>query len=141
MLIASMATRTAIWLHFRRPRISTAACTNDLTKPSCMYDSGAGRLRASAGTGSLASRLWTAVRDRIGLDAHPVEHPTPSPRETRFRLSPRTAPTQRPEEAQATGCIPESHALPGAKVTVERGENGMKAMDLTAVATGRRAEE
>ena len=46
--------------------------------------------------------------------------------ETRFRLSLRTAPTQRPEEAQeALAAFLESHAPFGAKVTVERGENGM----------------
>ena len=57
--------------------------------------------------------------------------------ETRFRLSLRTAPTQRPEEAQeALAAFLESHAPFGAKVTVERGENGMGwAMDPTAVAT------
>ena len=60
----------------------------------------------------------------IGFDAHPVEGSfnVISP-ETRFRLSLRTAPTQRPEEAQeALAAFLESHAPFGAKVTVERGE-------------------
>ena len=92
-----------------------------------------------AGTGSLASRLWTKPSVTvIGFDAHPVEGSfnVIAP-ETRFRLSLRTAPTQRPEEAQeALAAFLESHAPFGAKVTVERGENGMGwAMDPTAVAT------
>ena len=92
-----------------------------------------------AGTGSLASRLWTKPSVTvIGFDAHPVEGSfnVISP-ETRFRLSLRTAPTQRPEEAQeALAAFLESHAPFGAKVTVERGENGMGwAMDPTAIAT------
>ena len=63
----------------------------------------------------------------IGFDATPVEGSfnVIAP-ETRFRLSLRTAPTQRPEEAQeALAAFLESHAPFGAKVTVERGENGM----------------
>ena len=92
-----------------------------------------------AGTGSLASRLWTKPSVTvIGFDAHPVEGSfnVIAP-ETRFRLSLRTAPTQHPEEAQeALAAFLESHAPFGAKVTVERGENGMGwAMDPTAVAT------
>ena len=49
----------------------------------------------------------------------------------------RTAPNQRPEEAQdALIAFLESHAPFGAEVTVERGENGMGwAMDPNAVAT------
>ena len=83
----------------------------------------------------------TTVRKDSGVVAgyaHPVERSfnVIAP-ETRFRLSLRTAPTQRPEEAQeALAAFLESHAPFGAKVTVERGENGMGwAMDPTAVAT------
>ncbi|KAA8829124.1 dipeptidase [Bifidobacterium myosotis] len=92
-----------------------------------------------AGTGSLASRLWTKPSlTVIGLDAHPVEGSfnVISP-ETRFRLSLRTAPSQRPEEAQsALMRYLESSAPFGAQVEVEAGDNGMGwAMDPNAEAT------
>ena len=128
----------------------------DLDETTVREDSGVVAGYEFAGTGSLASRLWTCLlytspspRDIsrlwtkpsvtvIGFDAHPVEGSfnVIAP-ETRFRLSLRTAPTQRPEEAQeALAAFLESHAPFGAKVTVERGENGMGwAMDPTAVAT------
>lgn len=111
----------------------------DLDETTVREDSGVVAGYEFAGTGSLASRLWTKPSVTvIGFDAHPVEGSfnVIAP-ETRFRLSLRTAPTQRPEEAQeALAAFLESHAPFGAKVTVERGENGMGwAMDPTAVAT------
>ena len=111
----------------------------DLDETTVREDSGVVSSYEFAGTGSLASRLWTKPSVTvIGFDAHPVEGSfnVISP-ETRFRLSLRTAPTQRPEEAQeALAAFLESHAPFGAKVTVERGENGMGwAMDPTAIAT------
>ena len=112
---------------------------HDLDETTVRKDSGVVAGYEFAGTGSLASRLWTKPSVTvIGFDAHPVEGSfnVIAP-ETRFRLSLRTAPTQRPEEAQeALAAFLESHAPFGAKVTVERGENGMGwAMDPTAVAT------
>lgn len=92
-----------------------------------------------AGTGSLASRLWTKPSlTVIGFDAHPVDGSfnVISPA-ARFRLSLRTAPSQRPEEAQtALMEYLRTHAPFGAEVTVEAGDNGMGwAMDPTAEAT------
>ena len=112
---------------------------HDLDETTVRKDSGVVAGYEFAGTGSLASRLWTKPSVTvIGFDAHPVEGSfnVIAP-ETRFRLSLRTAPTQRPEEAQeALAAFLESHAPFGAKVTVERGENGMGwAMDPTVVAT------
>ncbi|MBW3091695.1 dipeptidase [Bifidobacterium sp. 82T10] len=92
-----------------------------------------------AGTGSLASRLWTKPSlTVIGFDAHPVDGSfnVISPA-TRFRLSLRTAPSQRTEEAQAAlADFLRAHAPFGAEVTVEAGDNGMGwAMDPNAEAT------
>lgn len=111
----------------------------DLDEASVREDSGAVASYRFAGTGSLASRLWTKPSATvIGFDAHPVEGSfnVIAP-ETTFRISLRTAPNQRPEEAQdALIAFLESHAPFGAEVTVERGENGMGwAMDPNAVAT------
>ena len=57
--------------------------------------------------------------------------------ETTFRLSLRTAPNQRPEEAQdALASFLVDHAPFGAEVSIKRGENGMGwAMDPNAEAT------
>lgn len=92
-----------------------------------------------AGTGSLASRLWTKPSlTVIGFDAHPVDGSfnVISP-ETRFRLSLRTAPGQDPAEAQtALADFLVSHPPFGAEVEVTRLENGRGwAMDPDAVAT------
>ena len=92
-----------------------------------------------AGTGSLAARLWTKPSlTVIGFDAHPVDGSfnVISP-ETRFRLSLRTAPSQRPEEAQAAlADFLRAHAPFGAEVEVELTDNGMGwAMDPNAEAT------
>ena len=92
-----------------------------------------------AGTGSLAARLWTKPSVTvIGFDAHPVEGSfnVISP-ETTFRLSLRTAPNQRPEEAQeALAKFMVEHAPFGAEVWVDKLDNGMGwAMDPNAEAT------
>lgn len=92
-----------------------------------------------AGTGSLASRMWTKPSlTVIGMDAHPVEESfNVIAHETRLRLSLRTAPCQRPEDAQkALSDFLVSHAPFGAEVSVEPLDNGMGwAMDPSAIAT------
>lgn len=92
-----------------------------------------------AGTGSLASRLWTKPSATvIGFDAHPVDGSfNVIANEARFRLSVRTAPGQRPEEAQqAVADFLTEHAPFGASVTVTPLDNGMGwAMDPDAEAT------
>ncbi|WP_346682753.1 dipeptidase [Bifidobacterium pullorum] len=92
-----------------------------------------------AGTGSLASRLWTKPSVTvIGFDAQPVEGSfNVISHETTFRLSLRTAPNQRPEQAQqALADFLVAHAPFGCEVTVTPGENGMGwAMDPNAEAT------
>ncbi|MCH4160618.1 MAG: dipeptidase [Bifidobacterium sp.] len=89
-----------------------------------------------AGTGSLASRLWTKPSlTVIGVDAHPVEGSFNVLADSaRFRLSLRTAPSQRPEEAQrALSAFLIDHAPFGAEVTVDPLDNGMGwAMDPDA---------
>ena len=95
--------------------------------------------RTPAGAGSLAARLWTKPSVTvIGFDAHPVEGSfnVISP-ETTFRLSLRTAPNQRPEEAQeALAAFMVEHAPFGAEVWVDKLDNGMGwAMDPNAEAT------
>ena len=100
----------------------------DLDEATVREDAGIVDSYRLAGTGSLASRLWAKPSVTvIGFDAHPVEGSfnVIAP-ETRFRLSLRTAPTQRPEEAQeALAAFLESHAPFGAKVTVERKRHGL----------------
>ncbi|NMM99894.1 peptidase [Bifidobacterium sp. DSM 109958] len=92
-----------------------------------------------AGTGSIASRMWTKPSVTvIGFDAQPIEGSfNVIDHEATFRLSMRTAPTQRPEEAQrALADFLVAHAPFGAQVTVTPLENGMGwAMDPDAVAT------
>ena len=92
-----------------------------------------------AGTGSLASRLWTKPSATvIGFDAHPVDGSfNVIANEARFRLSVRTAPGQRPEEAQqAVADFLAEHAPFDASVTVTPLDNGMGwAMDPDAEAT------
>ena len=81
-----------------------------------------------AGTGSLASRLWTKPSATvIGFDAHPVDGSfNVIANEARFRLSVRTAPGQRPEEAQqAVADFLAEHAPFDASVTVTPLDNGM----------------
>ena len=103
-------TRTAIWpCPAWPPEEPIGGLQRDLDETTVREDSGVVAGYEFAGTGSLASRLWTKPSVTvIGFDAHPVEGSfnVIAP-ETRFRLSLRTAPTQRPEEAQeALGCIP-----------------------------------
>ncbi|MFC0265415.1 dipeptidase [Alloscardovia macacae] len=100
-----------------------------------------------AGTGSLAARMWTKPSITvIGFDAHPVEGSFNVIADSaRFRLSLRTAPNQKPAEAQkALADFLVAHAPFGAEVTVEPGENGQGwAMnpDSTAVAVAEAAME
>lgn len=92
-----------------------------------------------AGTGSLAARMWTKPSVTvIGFDAHPVEGSfNVISHETTFRLSLRTAPNQRPEQAQrALADYLEANAPFGCEVTVTPLENGMGwGMDPDAEAT------
>lgn len=111
----------------------------DVDETSMRADAGVVPGYRLAGTGSIASRMWTKPSVTvIGFDAHPVDGSfnVIAP-ETRFRLSLRTAPNQRPEEAQAAlADFLKSHAPFGAEVEVEPGDNGMGwAMDPNAVAT------
>lgn len=111
----------------------------DLDEDSVREDAGIVDGYLLAGTGSIASRLWTKPSATvIGFDAHPVEGSfnVISP-ETTFRLSLRIAPGQRPEEAQsALVDFLKAHAPFGAEVSVDAGDGGMGwAMDPNAVAT------
>ncbi len=111
----------------------------DLDEATVRADAGIVDSYRLAGTGSLASRLWTKPSVTvIGFDAHPVEGSfnVISP-ETTFRLSLRTAPNQRPEDAQdALARFLVEHAPFGAEVSVDKLDNGMGwAMDPNAVAT------
>lgn len=89
-----------------------------------------------AGRGSLASRLWTKPSlTVIGFDAHPVDGSFNVLADSaRFRLSLRTAPSQRPEEAQqALAAYLLAQAPFGAEITVDPLDNGMGwAMDPDA---------
>ena len=111
----------------------------DLDETTVRADAGIVDSYRLAGTGSLAARLWTKPSVTvIGFDAHPVEGSfnVISP-ETTFRLSLRTAPNQRPQEAQeALAEFMVEHAPFGAEVWVDRLDNGMGwAMDPDAEAT------
>ena len=111
----------------------------DLDEDTVRADAGVVDGYRLAGTGSLASRMWTKPSVTvIGFDAQPVEGSfnVIAPEAT-FRLSLRTAPGQRPEEAQrALSDFLVAHAPFGAQVTVVPGENGMGwAMDPDAEAT------
>lgn len=80
-----------------------------------------------AGTGSLAARMWTKPSMTvIGFDAHPVEGSFNVIADTaRYRLSLRTAPHQKPAEAQKALCDwLVANAPFGAEVTVEPLDNG-----------------
>ena len=111
----------------------------DMDEPTVRADAGVVDSYRLAGTGSLAARMWTKPSiSVIGFDAHPVEGSfnVISP-ETTFRLSLRTAPNQRPEEAQeALARFMVEHAPFGAEVWVDKLDNGMGwAMDPSAEAT------
>lgn len=116
----------------------------DIEEVDMRADSGVVDSYQLAGTGSLASRLWTKPSATvIGFDAHPVDGSfnVISP-ETRFRISLRVAPTQEPHAAmQAMVTFLESHAPFGAEVHVTPLDEGMGwAMDPQCEAT-RDAEE
>ena len=129
----------AIWpCRALRPRNRLAACSVIWTRRLCAPT------RASSNRIVLLApvrspRLWTKPSVTvIGFDAHPVEGSfnVISP-ETTFRLSLRTAPNQRPEEAQeALAKFMVEHAPFGAEVWVDKLDNGMGwAMDPNAEAT------
>ncbi|MCO6558230.1 MAG: dipeptidase [Bifidobacterium sp.] len=111
----------------------------DLDESSVRADSSVVDSYRFAGTGSLASRLWTKPSiSVIGFDAHPVEGSfNVIANETRFRLSIRTAPNQRPEDAaKAVTEFLTSHAPFGAEVAVSMVDAGMGwSMDPNAEAT------
>lgn len=111
----------------------------DLDEETVRADSSVVDTYRFAGTGSLASRMWTKPSlTVIGMDAQNVEDSfNVIAHETRLRLSLRTAPAQRPEEAQkALADYLIANAPFGAQVTVEPLENGMGwAMDPDALAT------
>ena len=110
----------------------------DLDEADVRADAGIVDSYRLAGTGSIASRMWTKPSVTvIGFDAQGVDGSfnVIAP-ETRFRLSMRTAPNQRPEEAQrALSEFLKANAPFGAEVEVVPGENGMGwAMDPDALA-------
>lgn len=111
----------------------------DLDEASVRADSSVIDSYRFAGTGSLASRLWTKPSvSVIGFDAHPVEGSfNVIANETRFRLSVRTAPNQRPADAaKAVTDFLLDHAPFGAEVTVKTLDEGMGwSMDPDAEAT------
>ena len=100
----------------------------DLDQAQLRADAGVVDSYRLAGTESLASRLWTKPAAAvIGFDAHPVEGSFNVLADTtRFRISLRTAPTQRPEQAaQALADFLIAHAPQGARVEVTPGDMGM----------------
>ncbi|MCI1219880.1 MAG: dipeptidase [Bifidobacterium sp.] len=111
----------------------------DLDEATVREDSSVVDSYVFAGIGSLASRLWTKPSVTvIGWDAQPVDTSFNVIADaTRIRLSLRTAPGQRPEEAQrALGDFLLAHAPHGAEVTLTPLENGMGwAMNPDAEAT------
>lgn len=100
----------------------------DLDEASVRRDASVVDSYRLAGTGSLASRLWTKPSVTvIGIDAPDVDHSFNVIAHTaRVRLSVRTAPSQRPEQAQqALSEFLVDHAPHGARVVVTPLENGM----------------
>ena len=111
----------------------------DLDEGTVRTDAGVVPGYRMAGTGSLASRMWTKPSATvIGFDAHPVEGSfhVIAP-QARFRISLRTAPDQDPAEAQrALSDFLVAHAPWGCRVEVTPLENGRGwAMDPDARAT------
>lgn len=101
---------------------------HDLDPDQVRSDAGVVDSYRLAGTGSLASRLWTKPSASvIGFDAHPVDGSfNVLSDKTRFRISLRTAPTQPPRAAQqALADFLRAHAPLGARVEVSYGEGGM----------------
>lgn len=116
----------------------------DLDQAQLRADAGVVDSYRLAGTDSLASRLWTkSAAAVIGFDAHPVKGSfNVLADKTRFRISLRTAPTQRPEQAaQALADFLIAHAPHGARVEVAPSDMGMGwAMDADSPVV-RQAEE
>ena len=116
----------------------------DLDQAQLRADAGVVDSYRLAGTDSLASRLWTKPAAAvIGFDAHPVEGSfNVLADKTRFRISLRTAPIQRPEQAaQALADFLIAHAPQGARVEVTPSDMGMGwAMDADSPVV-RQAEE
>lgn len=108
----------------------------DLDEDTVRKDAGVVESYQFAGTGSMASRMWTKPSVTvIGIDAQDVESSfNVIANETRFRLSVRTAPHQDPQAAQEA--ITEflvTHAPFGAEVAVTPLDNGKGwAMDPNA---------
>lgn len=117
---------------------------HDLDQAQLRADAGVVDSYRLAGTDSLASRLWTKPTAAvIGFDAHPVKGSfNVLADKTRFRISLRTAPTQRPEQAaQALADFLIAHAPHGARVEVAPSDMGMGwAMDADSPVV-RQAEE
>lgn len=127
------ASRLIATLHDEQGTVAVAGLTSD---PTSQADYPEGELRADAGildgvelagTGSIASRLWTQPAiSVIGMDVTNVDNSSntliPS---CRFRLSMRIAPGEDPAKAQqALINHLEANAPLGAHVTIERGEQG-----------------
>lgn len=116
----------------------------DLDQAQLRADAGVVDSYRLAGTDSLASRLWTKPAAAvIGFDAHPVKGSfNVLADKTRFRISLRTAPTQRPEQAaQALADFLIAHAPHRARVEVAPSDMGMGwAMDADSPVV-RQAEE
>lgn len=99
----------------------------DVDEKTLREDSSAVDGYVLAGTGTLASRLWTKPSVAvIGFDAHPVEGSFNVIANTaRFRLSVRVSPLQDPAEAgKATADFMIANAPFGAKVEAKVGETG-----------------
>ncbi|KFI46681.1 Acetylornithine deacetylase/Succinyl-diaminopimelate desuccinylase [Bifidobacterium bohemicum] len=100
----------------------------DIDEQGFRADGGVVESYRLAGRDSLASRLWVKPSIAvIGFDAHPVEGSFNVIADTaRFRLSIRTAPSQRPEDAaKAVTDFLIAHAPFGAEVRVETLDQGM----------------
>lgn len=140
MLIASMYDRNGdVCVPGLLAQEPVGGLQRDLDEQDVRADAAVLESYAFAGTGSLAARLWTKPSiSVIGMDVTPVDDSfNVIAHENRFRLSVRTAPGQRPEEAQqALSRFLMEHAPFGAQVCVTPKENGMGwAMDPKAEAT------
>jgi cysteinylglycine-S-conjugate dipeptidase len=100
----------------------------DIDEAGLRADAGVIESYRLAGRDSLASRLWVKPSVTvIGFDAHPVEGSFNVIADTaRFRLSVRTSPNQKPEQAaKAVSDFLVAHAPFGAQVSVETLDEGM----------------
>lgn len=106
----------------------------DIDETTFRQDAAVAEGYALAGSGTLASRLWTKPSITvIGWDAHCVDESFNVIAErAKLRLSVRTSPRQRPQEAQqALAAFLVEHAPLGAHVEVTPVDNGMGwAMDM-----------